>query len=367
MFNPTNRILVYGQIPPPYHGSNVMTSIFLKALNKIGYSAKLSQKMFSKDVTEVNRITPVKLFRLLFTLGRFLYNLIEYRPDLVVFFISATRIGIVVDGMFIFLTQIFNVPYVLYLHPRGHGDIYSNSLFFRKFILKIFKSAIACFVLGKIFQSEIQSFYKGKIYILPNCLEENSSVKKESITITKVLFLSNICESKGIFTFVKSIPFIISENKNIEFVIAGPWQDEKLKNIIFDFIKQNNLENFVKFVGPVYGKEKEDMFQSCDIFVFPTNYPLEALSLVILEAMQAGLPVIASNIGALPEVVLDGKTGFVIQPENSNVLAEKVKILIKNPSLRFQMGMESRERFLNYYSFEVYTKNLGTIMNEILI
>ncbi len=359
------RILIYGQLPPPFHGTNIMTQTFLRALKELGYQAKISSKRFSRRIEEVNKIKPAKAGRYFRYFWRFLSDVRQGDADLIVYFLSSQPAGLVAELPFVLFSQIFRIPYVLYLHTRGYGRLYSRSLLFRVIIKRVFHPASACFVLGERLKQEIQFFFLKKIFILPNCIEEHDLPLRISVSeMTRVLYLSNISESKGILTLMESIPRVIQASPNMQFVIAGPWQDPAAKKAVFEFINGQGIQSFVKFLGPLYGKDKDKLLSSSDIFVFPSHYPLEAMSLVVLEAMRAGLPVVTSDIGALPEVVLDGKTGFVIPPHDPESLAEKILRLAQEPRLRGQMGQESRKRFHDHFSFAVYKKRVGLILKD---
>jgi glycosyltransferase involved in cell wall biosynthesis len=94
--------------------------------------------------------------------------------------------------------------------------------------------------------------------------------------------------------------------------------------------------------------EIETLYASADVLVVPSRW--EALGLVALEAMRAGLPVVASRVGGLPEVVEEGCTGLVIEPENPRVLVEALSSL-DQPTLR-RMGACARERFLQHFQVD---------------
>lgn len=162
-----------------------------------------------------------------------------------------------------------------------------------------------------------------------------------------------------------AIPKVIGLAPDVLFVLAGPWQDRSVEKEVLEFVERHGIRDSVLRTGPVFGKDKENLLAGSDIFVFPSHYPLEAMSLVVLEAMRAGLPVITSDIGSLPEVVIDGKTGFVIPPRDPERLAEKIVRLAKDPELRRRMGQESRQRFLTDFSSAVYKKRVGQILEEL--
>lgn len=363
----SKRILIYGQLPPPHHGSNIMTLTLFKALKKLNFDVKVSNKGFSRKIREVNKITLVKFFRFFSVLRAYYLDLIRFRPDLVVFFVSSTRIGLLAEGLFTALTTIFHVPYVLYIHNNGHKMIYWQGRFGRWIVNRVFNKAKSCIVLGKVFEKDISSFYKKKIYILPNCLLRNLPEKENKTDqFINVLYLSNLYESKGIFTLIRSISQVLLNKNSVKFLIAGPWQDDSVKKRVLRYVERNKLAKNVHFLGGIYGDQKEELFQKSDIFVFPSHYPFEAFGLVNLEAMQVGIPVITTNIGALPEMVLDGKTGFIIPPKNSDILAEKINLLVNNPHLRRKLGNEGKARFTSMYSFDAYSSNVQEILSDLL-
>jgi len=309
----------------------------------------------------------VKFLRFFSVLWKYSRDLIRFQPDLVVFFISATRIGLLVEGIFTAFTNIFHFPYVLYIHNNGHKTIYWKGSVGRWIVRRVFDRAKACIVLGKVFERDISSFYKKDIYILPNCLMKTLPEKENKTDpFINVLYLSNLYESKGIFTLIRSIPKVIVTKRRIKFLIAGPWQEKNVKKRILNYVKRNKLNANVEFLGAVYGNQKEELFQKSDIFVFPSHDPSEAFGLVNLEAMQVGIPVITTDIGALPEMVLDGKMGYIIPPKKPNILAEKINLLVKDLDLRRKMGREGKKRFNEMYSFDAYSSNVQKILNDLL-
>ncbi len=361
-----NKILIYGQMPPPQHGSNIMTLTFFKALIKLGYTVKVTNKGFSKHIHEVNKINITKFFRFIFLLWKYNRDLFRFRPDLVVFFISATKIGLLSEGVFTAITRIFHIPYILYIHNNGHKTIYGQGGVGRWIVMNVFDKAKACVVLGKIFERDISSFYKKKIYILPNGLLKTPPKRDEkSDTFVNVLYLSNLYESKGIFTLIRAVPRVLAINKRIKFLVAGPWQGKDVRQEVHAYVKEKKINRNVHFLGAVYGHQKDELFQRSDIFVFPSHYPLEAFGLVNLEAMQVGIPVITTNIGALPEMVLDGRTGYIIPPQKPHILAEKINLLVKDPYLRRKMGKEGQKRFKAMYSFDAYSSNVQEILIDL--
>ena len=142
---------------------------------------------------------------------------------------------------------------------------------------------------------------------------------------------------------------------------AGDISSEQLNQKINDL----KLQNCVSYLGKKYDNDKHEIFQSSDIFVFPTHYHNECFPLVLLEAMMFGLPVISTNEGGILDIVKNGETGFIVDKQNPEKLAEKLKHLIDNPEKVSLMGKKGREYFIEKYTLEVFERRMVHILNQI--
>lgn len=108
----------------------------------------------------------------------------------------------------------------------------------------------------------------------------------------------------------------------------------------------------MNYWGRKYGSEKDVFWRDADIFVFPTFYENETFGLVNLEAMEYGLPVVSTDEGGIPDVIANGKTGYIVEKQNPAALATALENLFKNPSLCTQMGNAGRQRFEEAFTEE---------------
>ena len=108
-----------------------------------------------------------------------------------------------------------------------------------------------------------------------------------------------------------------------------------------------------------------EFFPNADVFVLVPP-KVEGFGFSVLEAISFGIPVVVSNVCALPELVENGKTGFVVKPGSVNDLVEKLEILIKDQTLREKMGDAARKRFLEKFSIEKSNSGLLKIYNNAL-
>lgn len=360
------RILIYGQLPPPHIGSNIMTRFFMDALKNNGYETILSQKQLSRDILEINRIQPVKIWRLAATLARFCLNLLRVRPDVTVFFTASTIIGLVADSFAVNFCRLCRVPYVLYFHTDVHRRLPTAAFPLRQVLVGFLRSAKACLVQGNRFREEMMSLRSGPVFALPNCLEALSASPRKSETDgrVKILFLSLIAEAKGILTLLASIPHLAADDEMVTVSIVGPWQNAKIEEKVKSFVKRHDLDGNVTFLGEAYGERKMHILGEHDIFVLPSRR--ETMSLAVLESMRSGLPVVTTNVGVMSEAVVEGKTGFLVPLDDPISFADRILALYHDPALRARMGNAGRERFCREFTFSTYERNLGKIMSEVL-
>lgn len=155
-----------------------------------------------------------------------------------------------------------------------------------------------------------------------------------------VFFIGRIEPRKGFDILVKAWESIIKEIPNAKLIVAGedhPWKEGKsFYNWSMSQINQETRSK-IDYLGFVDSNRKELLYRECDIFVMPSRY--ESFGLVFLEAMRYGKPIVSCKVGGIPEVVSDRKTGLLVRPDNANELAKAIIALLKNDTLRYQMGI----------------------------
>lgn len=129
-------------------------------------------------------------------------------------------------------------------------------------------------------------------------------------------------------------------------------------------VQRRGLEGMVRYEGPKYGEEKEEYWRSSDVFVFPTYYFNECFPLVILEAMQHGLPVVSTTEGAVPDMVADGVNGFVCERKDVSGLAGALERLITDAALRMRMGEVGRKRYEEEFTLERFEERFAECLRR---
>jgi glycosyltransferase involved in cell wall biosynthesis len=123
------------------------------------------------------------------------------------------------------------------------------------------------------------------------------------------------------------------------------------------------LKDRVELRGWVTGEAKMESFEGCSILVLPSYS--EGLPNVLLEAMAAGLAVIATTVGGIPELITHGVNGILIEPRNSIALAKALKELINQPELVRRMGEVNREKVRAFHDIGHLWKDVGRALGVI--
>lgn len=150
----------------------------------------------------------------------------------------------------------------------------------------------------------------------------------------------------------------IKSDKNIALIIIGSGPQ---KNNIKNFIKEKNLKN-IYMLG--HRENIDKILPSFDIFVLPSE--MEALGTAILEASACGVACIGSNVGGIPEVIKDNKTGFLFESKNIKDLQNKLEKLINDDKLRRKFGKKAREEVLKNFSVKKMVENTQKLYENIV-
>ncbi|GAB6509963.1 glycosyltransferase family 4 protein [Bacillus cereus] len=184
-----------------------------------------------------------------------------------------------------------------------------------------------------------------KIKMIHNGVPDITKLKQVSQNNKQIqlIMIARFAEPKNHRILVEVLSRLDTQDWNIHFVGEGP-----LKKEIELEVKEKNLSNQVIFLGNQ--DDIPEMLARSQIFILISDW--EGLPLSIIEAMRSGLPVIASHVGGVEELVQDGKTGFLIEKGNTKVLMEKIKFLMENTELRNEMGLSGRKRYTENFTFE---------------
>lgn len=174
-------------------------------------------------------------------------------------------------------------------------------------------------------------FIHANAIIYSNYSTTNEILKKpdnHSSSSLKLLFVGRLVKEKGIFDLVDAVTILRSQHKNIELTIVGDGPEYQSLIEITNKCPTNNI----RFTGYLSGDTLQKAYQDSHILILPTYHP-EGFPYVAIEAMRAGLPIIATESGALETLVINGVTGFKVKAQDVESIVLAVNKFIDNPSL----------------------------------
>jgi len=205
---------------------------------------------------------------------------------------------------------------------------------------------------------------ENKITVIHNALDESKFARFEKAEATDsnviIIYVGRVVKSKGLFKLVEVLADSIFNDTALH--IVGDGEDmASLKNKI----KTLGIENRVLFLGRVPHDDVISKLFASDIFVLP-SMRVEGFPMTLVEAMFAGLPIVASDIGGISDAVVNKKNGFLVPPGNADVLHTKLMLLVGDPVLQEVFGENGRlmahEQFSLASMLDKYEKVFGEVL-----
>jgi len=180
----------------------------------------------------------------------------------------------------------------------------------------------------------------------------------------RIGFVKTLLPMYGPDFLMDAMPIICSQIPNAKLILVGRGN---MRGKLEKQASRLGISDKVEFTGFIPNEKLPETMRTFDVFVNPTVVN-ESFGVVILEAEACGVPVAATNVGGVPEVCIDGKTGFLVPPRDAQAIAEKIILLAKDTELRRKMSIEARKFVLQNYRWEDNVdKMLGLFEEQIRI
>lgn len=295
-------------------------------------------------------------------------HLLKIDPDIVS--INATNLAF---NSIAALSLIKQYPMILTVHGLHSIDFDFMQSSLKRSLKKIIEVPLEKQLLKRVphiivpsisFMSLISGLSRSRIHIIPQGINLNeiqtTGMVKGHIQHPCILYMGRLAKEKGVEILIKAIPIIRKSIPDVHVYIAGSGQDEKR---LIDLAGKLNLRDSVEFLGFLSGEKKWSYYKSSDVCIVPSIY--ESFGIALLEAMACGKPVVASNVGNVPEVVENGKNGLLFEYGNFNDLAEKTIFLLQNKEYREKLGENGRERSKEFQWDKIAERTVG-IYEEVI-
>lgn len=342
-----------GPVPRIYGGISAVVGMVL--------DSDLPQRCRLTYVAEGTREGPWrKLVRFLTALVRTLWLVLARQVDLL-----HLHVG---DGgsffrhtLYLALGRFTRVPVLFHWHLPGDASaatrFYASGGWFRRRLIRwALSNANRIAVLSPSWQpalAEIAPQAQGRMVALPNpidCTTVVPPVEPAERSCSRVLFLGDFSQRKGVRDLLAAAPLVLAHHPEAQWALCGGEAPADVKAMAA------GLGTSVSFPGFVRGPEKLRYLQQAALLALPSY--AEGVPIAVLEGMAAGLPVVTTPVGGVPDIFVDGVNGLLVPPGEPHALAQAIGRLLDDPDLRAAMGRANRQKALNDFDLPIYVERL---------
>ena len=339
------KILFLMHMPPPVHGAAVMGGIVRDSeVIRERFASRYVNYSISRSMDEIDRFSWKKIPVVARLLGRVFREVFRFRPDIVYVTPSFRPLSFRKDRLVVSFLKRRGCQVVLHLHNKGVATLAEKPGYDHQ-LRQFFERTTVILLSERLYPDIARYVDRADVRLCPNGIDpvlETAPVRDEKAVPT-LLFMSNVIGDKWASDLLDVCRLLADRGVAFQCRFAGSISPRFPTESLETMVRERGLEGKVRFSGALYGEEKKEAYRQADVFVHPTRE--DCFPLVILEAMSAGLPVVASEEGGIPDEVEDGVTGLLFRKGDVAGLARCLERLLIDASTRRRMGAAGRERF----------------------
>ncbi|WP_285009879.1 glycosyltransferase family 4 protein [Pedobacter faecalis] len=368
-----HKILVLGQTPPPYGGQALMLQALLDGKYRNAELVHVRLE-FSKDFNDMGSFRLYKfwgLFKaiLLTAIYRFTQgaDILYYGPA------GPNKLGMWRDVILLAPIRFLFKKTIIHTHAGGTSRLYQKLHPVGKFLYRVaFFNPDILITLTEYSHGDETVLRAKKLFVVPNGIEDKFLYNRQSNdSPTRVdqpynlLYIGAMYAERGMVELIEAARILKDKRYKFCLRLVGIFIDSSFSKYISELVIKHNLSDYVEFLGTKTGRDKWEILRNTDVFVFPTYVPSETFGVVLVEAMQFKVPIVASRWNGIPFVVGENEDALLVNPKDSEDLASKIQLLLDNEELRLTMGMNGRSHYLSKYSIQSFIKNMDDVFSEL--
>jgi glycosyltransferase involved in cell wall biosynthesis len=362
-------ILVIGPVPPPSTGMELATQALLAELARADIrfarvdTADPADTLGNRGKWTVHNIS----LALRHVLGA--ARAILRRETCAVYVPIAQEFpGLVRDIAFLLVARVGRVPTIVHLHGGAFREFYaSRSKPAQWLVRKTVGGAALGIVLTENLRPALECVIPTeRVSVVPNGIDmTNAPDRHRSNETVRILFLSSLIRWKGPLVFIDAFARAHRRCPFLRATLAGDWASAEIRVEAVRLASDLGVAEHLEFPGAVDDEKKRALFHAADIFCFASLVP-EGQPLVILEAMGAGLPVVAPAWPGIADTVVDGQSALLVAPNSPNALAERLVELAEDPEKRLRLGAAGRRRYEQLFTQRAFGDRMIEVLRPFL-
>lgn len=368
---PQIKVLVSGHLPPPIGG---MATYYQTLLG-----SSLPQKVdlhfvqtssHKRDFARSGRASWTNLIAAVQDCARFTRAVGSIRPQ-IAHIGTAFGFSFIKHSYCVLAARLFGCQVLLHPHCSLLVLYTNRSKIWQWYFRQVIRQAHGVVALSQEWLQLSKIVPGCQVYYLPNSVDikiyqpalENHLSETEKAAGKRILYLGYVGKAKGSFDLLDAAALIRARGIEMTFDLVGSELTSGELGLLQEKVRDLNLEGFVRLNAPAFDAQKLAFFQNADIFVYPSYH--EGIPMAVLEAMASGLPVVASGVGGLPDIVKDGINGILVEPGQPDQLASALCCLADQHELRRSMQKMSFQFVTDKFSLEQHVAQLVSIYQQV--
>ncbi len=294
---------------------------------------------------------------------RYLLLLFTERPKLVHIH-TASYTSFWEKGAYVLVAKALAKRIVLHIHGALFSAFYQQSNKFAKYLIRVILSRCdRVLVLSQTWKNFFMTLLPvEKLRVVANGIDLSDYLRSKAARteLPSVLFLGEVGRRKGVYELIHAARHLKDKGQRCNFTVAGSGEIDDAK----DLARQLDVDTLVDFPGPQTGKNKVDLLMRSWLLALPSY--AEGMPIVILEAFASGLPVVSTNVGAIPEMICEGQNGFLVRPGDIEALANNILNLITDDPLWERISRANKRKAIEQYDISACAEKIGKVYDELL-
>ncbi len=363
-------VIVVAQIPPPIHGQAVMVERLLQGqYEKVRlHHVRMS---FSKNIDEVGRFSFRKLWHVFDVILKTFVARIRTGASVLYYPPAGPKKNAFYrDTMILIATRWLFRKTVFHFYAAGISELYNKLSWWERWIYrKIYFGADLGIALFRDGLADPE-FFECEKSVVAACGSPDLSPEELGLCAPRdhplvVTFLAMLSEEKGVLLFLDACATLLKQGVELKPVLVGWSRSAEFENRLQQKIKDIGLTDALERHDRTVGSDKYAIYRRTSVFCFPTFYPSEGSPVVLLEAMQFGIPVLTTDWRGCSDCVVDAQTGYIVPPKNLTALVEKLGVLLEDADLRKRMSECARARYEEMFTVKVFQSRLEELLGAL--
>lgn len=374
------RILLSGHLPPPMGGigayyQNLLGSTLAQQVD-LDFVITSSQQ---RNLSTSGKATLGNLLSAVKDVGRFFQAVRRHRPQ-VTHIAVAFGLSFIKHSAMVLIARAMGSKVLLHPHCSLVMLYTDRPNWWKRYFKQVIGMTHGVVALSQEWQ-QLQQIVPGcPVYELPNALNlaPYESIAAARLTAAqrsaempltgepvRFLYLGYLGKAKGSFDLLSAAKIALRQNANIAVDLVGSELNPGERALLEAQVAADGSGRAVTIHPPAYEEQKHEFFRAADVLVYPSYH--EGMPMAMLEAMACALPVVATRVGGLPDLVTDGENGLLVEAGNPEQLASAMLKIAADPAMRARMQRKSYRRVVDQYDIEQHVARLVEIYQQTII